>query len=152
MRHWRQPSWPSLRRTWCIGLLGLLMLSLADAATVDQGGLTSGGAIGGSAGQTAVIRRQSADARVDDGFWYGVACDCRYQGDFDEDGIITVFDVVILVNIAFRNGEMPLADPYCPHKNRADVTCDGLINVFDAVVVVSTAFRDDDQRCDPCTD
>jgi hypothetical protein len=133
-------------------LVILMARPWADAATVDQGGLTSGAGFSGSAGQTAVIRRQSENRRVDDGFWYGAACDCRYHGDIDADGVMTVFDVVVLVNVAFRGGDPPVADPYCPHINRGDLSCDGQINVFDVVLGVAAAFRGDDQRCNPCTD
>ena len=132
---------------------------VAGTTTVDRGGLTSGGSatassptlrVAGVLGQIAITRAQSNDRIVDAGLWSTMACDCRYHGDIDADGDIDVFDVILIVDVAFRNGPNPPADPYCHHFNRADVNCDGQIDVFDAIIEVAASFQNDDRRCRPC--
>ncbi|MCH8992562.1 MAG: S8 family serine peptidase, partial [Acidobacteria bacterium] len=80
----------------------------------------------------------------------GVACDCSFHGDLNGDGDINVFDIVGVVDVAFREGDPAITDESCPHDTRADYNCDGEINVFDVVEAVDIAFREGSLSCDPC--
>lgn len=80
----------------------------------------------------------------------GCVCDCH--GDPQCDGITNVFDVVDVVDEAFRNGPS-VTDVACPHLSRNDANCDCVVNVFDVVSFVDHAFRNNtDPFCDPCSD
>ncbi|HSG99676.1 MAG TPA: hypothetical protein VLB27_06480, partial [candidate division Zixibacteria bacterium] len=88
-----------------------------------------------------------------DGNGAGDACDCfcPCHGDPVCDGVVTVLDVVMAVNAAFR-GDDPVTDPGCP-RAQTDVSCDGFTNVLDVVKYVNVAFRSGDpatEFCDPC--
>jgi len=67
--------------------------------------------------------------------------------------VLDILDVVIVTDIAFRNG-LPIIDSTCTHApgGRTDVNCDGLTNVFDVVLIVEVAFRGGDRSifCEPC--
>lgn len=80
----------------------------------------------------------------------GVVCDCSFHGDLNGDGDINVFDIVGVVDIAFREGDPAISDESCPHETRADYNCDGEINVFDVVSAVEIAFREGSLPCDLC--
>ena len=92
------------------------------------------------------------------GFWYGAAgggggCACDCHTDPKCDGVATVIDVVLIVDVAFRNGS-PFPDPngFCPYVT-TDVNCNGVTNVVDAVLLVEVALRGGDASalfCDPC--
>lgn len=128
--------------------------------TPRQSAVTSGGSVAaespshrvsGAIGQVASSRSTSATNTLAGGFWNTVGlCDCPYIGDLDTNTVINVFDVVALVNIAFRGGNMAPGDPLCPLVTRADLTCDGVVNAQDIVTMVNAAFRGSDTRCDPC--
>jgi len=81
-----------------------------------------------------------------------VISECVCHADPVCDGVINVFDVVAVVNEAFRNGA-PLLDPGCPHISRSDSDCDCVVNVFDVVRAVDVAFRNGDAEalfCKAC--
>jgi hypothetical protein len=78
------------------------------------------------------------------------SCSCPSHGDPDGDGVPSVIDVVITVNIAFR-GFSNLADvECCPHRSRVDHNCDCQVDVLDVVTIVNAAFRGGAFPCDPC--
>ena len=124
------------------------------SAVVSGGAVSAQSAthqVSGALGQVSSSRASSATNTLAGGFWNTVRlCKCPYIGDLDTNGVINVFDVVALVNIAFRGGAMAAGDPLCPLWTRADLTCDGVVNAQDVVVMVNTAFRGTDNRCDPC--
>ena len=149
-------------------ILAIIPLEPTVAATgkvdsskrIDRHVIASGGTVAaqsatrrvsGTVGQLASNRSQSSTVRLGAGFWNGAApaCSCPFYGDLNGDGVTDVFDVVLEVDIAFRNAPIPPKDPFCP-TDRADYNCDGVIDVFDVVGAVSTAFRDNDTRCKPC--
>jgi len=108
--------------------------------------------VSGALGQVASNRAQSPTNTLSNGFWNTVAsCDCPFVGDLDTNGVISISDVVLLVNIAFRGAPMAPGDPNCPLTTRADVNCNGVVSVSDVVTIVNTAFRGSDDRCDPCS-
>lgn len=82
-------------------------------------------------------------------------CECQCFGDPICDSVVNVFDVVAVVDVAFRAG-VPAPDPYpqCPYV-RTDVNCDSVTNVFDVVGFVDIAFRSGDPNsiiCGLCND
>jgi hypothetical protein len=169
MRPFRRPGRYALGTAILLALLcgaGAISILSAVAATVvvnDSTGIwgtASGGAgtaaqstthqVAGTLGQWATGQGESSDRKLAIGFWSGGACDCRYHGDINTDGVVNILDVVEIVSTAFRGGPNPPSDALCPHFNRGDVNCDGKIDIIDVVVEVSTAFRGDDRRCNPC--
>lgn len=60
-------------------------------------------------------------------------------GDLNRDGLMTVVDVVTLINHVFRSGPEP--DP----RWSADVRCDGAMDVLDVVLLVDHVFRGGDK-------
>ncbi|HEX9750095.1 MAG TPA: hypothetical protein VGB22_02215 [candidate division Zixibacteria bacterium] len=80
-----------------------------------------------------------------------VMCECTCHADPACDGLVNVFDVVLAVDVAFRNGAA-VTDPLCPYE-RTDVNCSDETDVFDVVALVDVAFRSGDPGavfCDPC--
>ncbi len=107
--------------------------------------------VSGAVGQVASSRVNSSTHTVAGGFWNTVGlCDCPHIGDLDTNGVISISDVVLLVNIAFRGAAVPPSDPLCPLVTRADLTCDGAVSIQDVVTIVNAAFRGTDDRCNPC--
>ena len=146
-------------------LAGAALTRLAVTADtpkrVNRSAISSGGStaaqspqrqVSGTLGQLADGRATSATRELGAGFWNTAvpACDCRYHGDLDANGVVNVFDVVKIVDAAFRNGAYPPKDPFCPHMNRGDYNCDNIINVSDVVLAVNIAFRNGALTCDPC--
>lgn len=141
--------------------LGALSVSLVNAnqnpprSTVASGGTVAAQSathkVSGAIGQIASGRPQSASHSVAEGFWNTLGiCVCPHIGDLDTNGVISVLDVVALVNVAFRGADMPPSDRFCPLATRADLNCNGIVNIQDVVSVVNVAFRGNDTRCDPC--
>lgn len=64
-------------------------------------------------------------------------------GDVSEDGVVTVSDVVYLLNYLYRGGTPP--DPL----SIGDVNCDGMVNVSDAIYLLNWLYRGGDDPCDP---
>jgi hypothetical protein len=136
-------------------------VSVVYAVEVPRGAVIgSGGTVGaqsanrrvsGVLGQTASSRASSPSHQAAQGFWNTVAlCDCPHIGDLDTNGVLSVSDVVALVNAAFRGGAIPPGDPLCPLFSRGDLTCDGVISVMDVVTILNATFRNNDTRCNPC--
>jgi hypothetical protein len=80
----------------------------------------------------------------------GEFCNCLRHGDPKADGVTNVFDVVIAVDVAFRNAPNVYTDDCCPHFSRLDLNCDCIVNVFDVVKFVDIAFRNGGPGCNPC--
>jgi hypothetical protein len=78
----------------------------------------------------------------------GVACYCPKQGDINDDGVIDVFDVVGVIDIAFLHEPSP-QDARCPSQ-RADADNNGLVDVFDVIYMIGTAFQHGPVPVDPC--
>lgn len=77
---------------------------------------------------------------------------CSHHGDPDTNGVTDIIDVVMIVEIAFRNGAA-MIDSTCPHApaGRTDLNCDGNTDIFDVTMMVNVAFRTgSDQFCNPC--
>ena len=77
---------------------------------------------------------------------------CAHHGDPQPDGMIDIFDVVKIVDVAFRNVP-PIIDSDCPHGDvgRTDLNCDGATNIIDVTMMIDVAFRGDTQAfCNPC--
>lgn len=107
--------------------------------------------LSGAVGQIASNRSQSTTHKLAGGFWNTVQlCDCSAIGDLNSDGVMNIFDVVEMVDIAFRNQPPPPNTQNCPLVTLADANCDGTVGIVDVVVIVGVAFRNTDERCDPC--
>lgn len=65
-------------------------------------------------------------------------------GDADADGVVTISDVVFLVNYIFGSGPTP--DP----MNSGDTDCDGIVTVADVVLMVNYIFADGAPPCAAC--
>lgn len=77
---------------------------------------------------------------------------CTHHGDPQADGVIDVFDVIQIIDIAFRGGSA-IVDPDCPHGSvgRTDLDCDGATTIVDVTLVIEAAFRGAPPVfCDPC--
>ena len=77
---------------------------------------------------------------------------CVHHGDPVPDGVLDIFDVVSVINVAFRDGA-PMIDADCPHAGggRTDVNCDGATDILDVTLFINRAFRDDQTPfCNPC--
>jgi hypothetical protein len=149
------------RQSTVVCLLFLSFVPVVRASqNPNQSVIASGGTVAaqssthrvsGAVGQIASTRAQSATTKLAGGFWNTVGvCECPFIGDLDTNGFIDVFDVVAMVNVAFRNGAIPPGDPQCPLATRADLNCDTFVDVLDVVGIVNTAFRNNDSRCNPC--
>jgi hypothetical protein len=134
-----------------------------DWYSVNNGGAieVSAGNIkmGLSIGQNAVGEVSAGNIKMGLGFWYGAAgsstpsCACDCHADPNCDNVTSVFDVVIIVGVAFR-GDPAIADPnpLCSRQT-TDVDCNGVTNIFDVTRVVNVAFRGGDpavEFCDAC--
>ena len=75
-------------------------------------------------------------------------CDCPFQGDINADGVIDVFDVVGVIEIAFSGVPDP-QDAACP-TTRGDANNDGQTDVFDVIYLIATAFSGGPHPPDPC--
>ena len=75
-------------------------------------------------------------------------CNCPNQGDINDDGVVDVFDVIELINIAFTGGNDP-QDPCCP-ITRGDVNGDGIVDVFDVIYLIDHAFSGGASPVNPC--
>ncbi|MBI5869054.1 MAG: hypothetical protein HZB43_12350 [candidate division Zixibacteria bacterium] len=75
-------------------------------------------------------------------------CNCPNQGDINGDGVVDVFDVIELINIAFAGTADP-QDPCCP-LTRGDVNGDGIVDVFDVIYLIDTAFGGGATPVNPC--
>lgn len=82
-------------------------------------------------------------------------CDCSCHHDPNCDGVVTVIDVTMAINVAFR-GVDPVCDAGCSPDGaaeRTDVDCNGSTGVVDVIKFVNVAFRNGDpatEFCNPC--
>lgn len=124
--------------------------------------VTDGGFVAGDWSDGQIEFLTSFDSDFDGVFDYADNCigwpnpsqdaGCLHHGDPEADGVINVFDVVRMVDIAFR-GQPPLVDTDCPHgpAGRTDLNCDGSTNVIDVTMLIEAAFRAAvPEFCDPC--
>ncbi len=144
-------------------------VSGANPINMDWYSINNGGAIevaagnikmGLSIGQNAVGEVSAGNIKMGLGFWYGASgsgapsCACDCHGDLDCDGDVDVFDVTLVVNVAFRGADAILDPNVLCTRERTDVSCDGSTNIFDVTKFVNVAFRGADQStefCNPCT-
>lgn len=80
-------------------------------------------------------------------------CACPCHRDPQCDSVTNVYDVVLVVNVAFR-GEPDIFDSsaLCPWMT-TDVDCDRVTKIHDIVRLINVAFRSADlatEFCDPC--
>lgn len=123
-------------------------------SSINGGGLTNmtsaSFSMGSSAAQSMAGSAASSSYKSGIGFWYGVGgCNCPKQGDINGDGILDVFDVIGLIDIAFGGATDP-EDANCP-KTRGDVDNNGVTDVFDVIYLIATAFSGGPDPVDPCT-
>lgn len=64
-------------------------------------------------------------------------------GDANGDGVVTVGDLVYLVNYLYRGGDPP--DPL----SAGEVTCDGTVNISDLIYLINWLYRGGIDPCDP---
>lgn len=80
-----------------------------------------------------------------------VSCDCPNQGDVNGDGVLDLFDVLIVLDYQFSGGPQPPIDPGCPAVDRGDVNCDGYNSyLFDAIYLINHIFINGPPPCNPC--
>jgi hypothetical protein len=76
------------------------------------------------------------------------ACNCPYQGDYDEDFFITPLDLARMIDILFA-GAPDIQDPDCP-TTRSDFDCDGFATPLDLAAMIDYLFASGPGPCDPC--
>jgi hypothetical protein len=81
------------------------------------------------------------------------ACECFCSSDPRCDDYTDIFDVVLTINVAFRDqNPIPDSSHHCS-RTRTDVDCSGSTDVLDVVHMINVAFRDGipaDEFCEPC--
>lgn len=77
-----------------------------------------------------------------------VPCDCPWQGDLNESGVINATDLTLLIEAIFFGGSSP-KDPDCP-RARGNVNCDGVVNATDLTLLINHIFFGGAGPCDPC--
>lgn len=75
-----------------------------------------------------------------------VACDCR-PGDADNNGAISIADVVYLINYIFAGGAAPAPYPICS----GDANCNCSVSIADAVYMINYIFSGGAAPCS-CAD
>ena len=106
-------------------------------STIDGGGGVSMGAnlvCAGTVGQTHTARLTGGPYQLSGGFWSGVSLGGVCVGDCNDDGQVTVDDLLIMVNIAL--GLAPFAE--CP---AGDSSGDDMITIEDILIAVSNALN-----------
>ena len=115
---------------------------VSNATSVKHG-------VGATVGQSAAGEAISPSYQMGMGFWYGAGgCSCPKQGDINGDGVIDVFDVIGLIDIAFSGAPDP-QDPLCP-KTRGDADNNSVTDVFDVIYLIATAFSGGPNPVNPC--
>jgi hypothetical protein len=77
-------------------------------------------------------------------------CECSRHGDPNGDGVLDVFDVIVIIDETFSGGTPAPKDPFCPHLSRSDYNCDRVIDVFDVIYAIDYIFSGGPAPCDPC--
>jgi hypothetical protein len=124
--------------------------------------ITDGGSIVGDWSDGQIEFLTSFDSDADGVYDYADNCDgwanptqepvCVHHGDPHANDVIDIFDVVLVIETAFRGGEA-IIDPDCPHGliGRTDVDCDGATSIIDVSLVIDAAFRaGSSEFCNPC--
>ncbi len=124
--------------------------------------VTDGGQVSGDWSDGQIEFLTSFDTDADGVYDYSDNCigwanptqepGCVHHGDPQANDVIDIFDVVIVIEIAFRGGEA-IVDPDCPHGliGRTDVDCDGATGILDVTLLIDAAFRaGSSEFCDPC--
>lgn len=118
---------------------GAFVTSEPPAGTYFNGGVT----------HVTCIATDAAGNKDTCGFNITVnVCICLNQGDVNNDGLIDVFDVIGIIDIAF-SGNIDPQDPGCP-LTRGDVDNSGTTDVFDVIYLLATAFSGGPNPVDPC--
>ncbi|HUU45785.1 MAG TPA: CARDB domain-containing protein, partial [Acidobacteriota bacterium] len=121
-----------------------------EYASGDTVHLSAQGGADGTGGITIVL---SGTFPEDAGAIVLSPCACDCHADPECDGVTSILDVVLAVNVAFRGGDpIPDPNPACPFET-TDVNCDNVTNILDVILLVDVAFRGGDpaeQFCDPC--
>jgi VCBS repeat-containing protein len=71
------------------------------------------------------------------------------QGDFDEDGELTMLDLSRQIDVLFTNGYDP-TDGGCSANPRGDMNCDGFTTALDLSLFVDFLLANGTPPCDPC--
>jgi hypothetical protein len=71
------------------------------------------------------------------------------QGDYDEDGELTMLDLGRQIDVLFVNGYDPTDGGCGPHP-RGDVNCDGFTTALDLSRFVDFLLANGEPLCDPC--
>lgn len=75
-------------------------------------------------------------------------CSCSENGDFSQDGIINVDDVLNIIDFVLGAGSLLPELQECPQNG--DWNCDAQINIQDVVATVDYSFRRGPAPCDQC--
>lgn len=124
--------------------------------------ITDGGQITGDWSDGQIEFLTSYDSDADGVYDYADNCigwanpaqeaGCANHGDPQANGVIDVFDVVVMIETAFR-GSGAIIDSDCPHGTvgRTDLNCDGATNIIDVTMAIDAAFRGVVPNfCNPC--
>jgi len=65
------------------------------------------------------------------------------RGDVDGDGVISITDVVYLINYLLKDGPEPVP------LETGDVNCDGVVDIVDLVYLINYLFKGGPPPCDP---
>jgi hypothetical protein len=147
---------------------GALGFHVVNSAAVPVGKywvycqITDGGTVTGAWSNGQIDFYQAVDSDGDGIFDFQDNCigwanpsqqpGCVHHGDPVPDGVCDIFDVVTVINTAFRD-VAPIIDADCPHSpgGRTDVNCDGVTDILDVTLFINKAFRDDNSPfCNPC--
>ena len=72
-------------------------------------------------------------------------CPVALSGDIDENGQVSMTDVVILVNYIYKDGTPPL-----PCLGTGDINCSGNITAADCTQLINYMFKGGPPPCDIC--
>jgi len=127
--------------------------------SVNMGGGVNGSSsnfrLSGSVGQVATGTGGSTNFIISDGFWYNIGpSGClSIPGDVNHNGVITIGDIVHLVNFIFDKDRLPCTGispgncwqpyPYC----NGDVNNTGRITIGDIVYLINYIFDKDRLPC-----
>jgi subtilisin family serine protease len=62
------------------------------------------------------------------------------RGDANGDGVVSIADVIYMINYLFKHGPRP-------HPEKADTNCDGKVNISDVVFLVNYLFKGGSTPC-----
>ncbi len=120
-----------------ITVVGLVALATTSAAiTANTGSSASGKSTNGHLFLDSVYGQSfSGNAgRLTSGFFSQQNLPDFVAGDVDGSGIVTISDVVFLINYIFAGTQAP------PNPDSADTDCSGMITISDAVYLINFIF------------